>query len=90
MRLTHADLLVAIASAFCVWLLVYPEGASPQGGCPSIPPLFPNFTPKGMWPQGSTVNVNIDPSFNQDQKNAIVAAINSWNVNRGFNGMIVM
>lgn len=84
MRLTHPYLLIAIASAVFLWLLVYPEGASPQGGCPPIPALYPASTTKGMWPHGSTVNVNIDPTFNQDQRTAIVAAIDSWNASRFF------
>lgn len=86
MRLTFSFLLIALTSALSLWLLVYPVGASLQGGCPPIPPIYPNFTPKGMWPQGSTVNVNIDPTFDQEQKDAIVAAIDSWNAKKGFNG----
>jgi len=39
-----------------------------------------------MWPQGSTVNVNIDPTFTQEQKNAIIAAMNSWNASRSYPG----
>jgi hypothetical protein len=86
MRLTPSHLLIAVTSAFFLWLLVYPEGASTQSGCPPIAALYPASTTKGMWPQGSTVNVNIDPTFNQAQRTAIVAAINSWNANRFFYG----
>lgn len=77
---------IAIVSAFLLWILVYPQGAFPQGGCPSIPSIYSSPTTKGMWPQGSTVNVNIDPTFTLDQKSAIVAAIDSWNQNRFFTG----
>ena len=86
MRLILSFLLIALTTSFSLWLLVYPVGASLQGGCPPITALYPNFTPKGMWPRGSTINVNIDPTFTQAQKDAIVAAINSWNAARGFYG----
>ena len=75
MRAVRSFLLTAMASAGFIFLLVYPQGVLTQG-CPSITALYP-YTPKGMWPQGSTVNVNIDPSFDQTQKTAFVAAINS-------------
>src|SRR6266404_370513 len=86
MRFTHSDLLIAVTSALFLWLLIYPEGASTQSGCPSIAPLYPASTTKGMWPQGSTVNVNVDPTFSEDQKTAIRGAIDSWNANRFSNG----
>jgi hypothetical protein len=88
MRFNHSDLALAAVSAFFVCLLVYPETASQQGGCPTIPPLYtsPSPTTKGMWPQGSTVNVNIDPTFNEGQRTAIRAAMTSWNEKRFLGG----
>jgi len=55
MRAVRSFLLTAMASAGFIFLLVYPQGVLTQG-CPSITALYP-YTPKGMWPQGSTVNV---------------------------------
>jgi hypothetical protein len=57
-----------------------------QTPCPPIPVLYPNSPYKGAWASGATVNVNIDPSFSQEQKDDIVAALNAWNNASGYDG----
>jgi hypothetical protein len=72
-------LLIALLFSFYFCMLISPDRASPQvSNCPSVPSLFP-YPPKGMWPQGSMIHVNIDPTFTQEQKNAIVGQLTiSW------------
>lgn len=57
-----------------------------QSSCPTTPSLYPGNPSKGTWPSGATVRVNIDPSFTQEQKDAIIAALSSWNNARGYDG----
>jgi hypothetical protein len=85
MRLTRLCLVVGVTSALSLCLLVSSEGGSLQSGCPPTAALYPSFPPKGIWPQNSTVNVNIDPTFTEQQKTAIVSAITSWNAARTLN-----
>lgn len=58
----------------------------PQSNCPPTPAIYPGNTSQGTWRSGATIFVNIDPSFTQDQKDAIVAAIRSWNNANNSNG----
>lgn len=66
--------------------LVFQQSVIPQSPCPNTPALYPSNPGKGSWPSGAEVNVNIDPSFTQEQKDAIVAALNSWNNARHYDG----
>lgn len=52
-----------------------------QSPCPT---LAPGAIPG--WPQGATVTVYIDPSYNTDQTNAIKAAFTNWQNSTGPNG----
>ncbi len=51
-------------------------------GCPPTPPTQcsnAGITNRGRtWPQGSSVNVNIDPSFNPEQQAAAMRAFQNW------------
>ena len=55
-----------------------------QSGCSNTncqPPSLRN--PYSSWPKGTSVVVNIDPTFNQDQRNAIKAAFTNWQNSNG-------
>src|ERR1044072_118922 len=58
-----------------------------QSGCNSTncqPPSLRN--PYSSWAKGTAVVVNIDPTFNQDQRNAIKAAFTNWQNSNGPSG----
>ncbi len=57
------------------------------------PPPVPNqcITPPSdgkqyAWPRGAKVEVNIDPTYNQDHRDAIVQVFNNWQASGGTNG----
>jgi hypothetical protein len=84
MKTWQSYVLLILVTAFCTYVLISPQSATLQvSNCPPISALYP-YPPKGMWPQGSYVKVNIDPSFTPQQKTAIVGAINSWNASNNY------
>ncbi len=64
----------------------FQQTAHSQSGCLAIPAFRPNDPPSGTWNANGEVNVNIDPTFTQDQRAAIVVAIDAWNAARGSTG----
>lgn len=56
-----------------------------QGGCPTIPQLHGNLR-AWCWPQFQTVKVNIDPTYSQAEKDAIIQVLSFWNESKDFNG----
>lgn len=55
-----------------------------QTGCPTIPQLHGNLR-AWCWPQFATVQVNIDPTFTQAEKDAIRQVLSYWNADSDFN-----
>jgi hypothetical protein len=66
--------------------IVRPPFVIAQTNCPTITPTYTNNPSKGAWAAGAEVNVNIDPSFNPQEKAAIVAALEAWNAKSGYDG----
>src|ERR1700732_5274450 len=67
-------------------LLIGPQVVTSQvPGCPNVNCLY-NYPPKGMWPQGSVVYVNIDPTFTTNQQDDIILAMYAWNTANGYYG----
>lgn len=62
--------LIAAISCGLVVIVLSSGTAESQPGCPTIPQLHGNLQ-AWCWPQGATVQVNIDPTFTQAQKDAI-------------------
>lgn len=54
--------------------------------CPEIPPLNPSNPSRGTWPRNATVKINIDPAFNEQEKDAIVAALSTWQDFNSYDG----
>lgn len=84
--LFHPRIALIAVIALNLLALFFQQTAISQSPCPTTPALFPNKPPKGTWPPSATINVNIDPTFTPDQKNAIVAALNNWNTANSING----
>ena len=75
--------LFCICACFALTLLYFlapMDHLDAQVGC-SSPPLMPN-SQMNSWPQGSSVVVNISPSFSEAERSAIQAGFVNWqNVN---------
>lgn len=86
MMLYRSFQVIALSIVLALYLLFSQQAVVSQSPCPTIPALYPNNPPKGTWPSGATVRVNIDPAFTQEQKDSIVAALRNWNNANGYNG----
>ncbi len=80
----NLKLVFSLASLFIFSNISFVDA---QSGCNSTncqPPPLRN--PYSSWPKGPAVVVNIDPTFNQDQSNAIKAAFTNWQNSNGPSG----
>jgi hypothetical protein len=73
MKAIFLQALIVLAAVLGLCPLFSPQKAFLQTGCPDIP----SRGAQNAWPPDSTVEVNIDPSFNDDQKAAIRGAFNA-------------
>ena len=64
----------------------------PPADCPPMYPVqchAPQTKPEGKrqaWPQGAHITVNIDPSYNDEQRRAIEKAFQNWQAASGTGG----
>ena len=88
MKSVHILLLVlGLILSLGSWLILTQGHVLSQvENCPEIPPLNPSNPSRGTWPKNATVNVNIDPAFNEQEKDAIVAALNTWQDLNSYDG----
>jgi hypothetical protein len=80
-------LLIAIFAPLAIH--VRAQGTPPTDCPPAAPHQCVNpaiQTKKQAWPQGAHVNVNIDPSYQTDQRNAIANAFQNWQNAGGSSG----
>lgn len=63
----------------------------PPADCPPTPPAAccPPNTSANTWPQGASITVNIDPSFDESQRAAIRQAFTNWQNAGAINGSAV-
>lgn len=83
---SRLTLALSILFGSCLFILISPQSVSLQITCPQIPAYIPSAPYLGTWAEVVAVQVNIDPSFSDLAKNAIRAALSSWNVANGFSG----
>ncbi|HKR01097.1 MAG TPA: hypothetical protein VJT09_10515 [Pyrinomonadaceae bacterium] len=65
--------------------------STPPTDCPPPSPAAQCATPasqtkKQAWPQGANITVNIDPTYNTEQRNAIVQSFQNWQTAGGSAG----
>lgn len=66
---------VALLGSCLALTLRLPVPAGAQFIC-TTPPTGARWE---AWKQGASIQVNIDPAYNSDQRNAIAAAFENWN-----------
>lgn len=88
MRRHHPQYYPALPFVFllCLLILFSPQRAVLQTACPTVPSLFQNPPYRGTWYENVTVQVNIDPSFDDVQKAGIRGAITKWNAAKELSG----
>jgi len=76
----RSAILLAALIISCLSILA-PQLATSQSGCTNPPTQGANTT----WSPGAQVTVNINPTFSQSQRDAIVAAFTNWQNSSGNN-----
>lgn len=86
MKSTH-PLTPRVVAVFFGLLVAFIPALNPAGSVQacSFPPLDQGTT----WPQNITVQVNIDPAYNAQQRTAITEAFIRWTANMFFNCSMV-